>query len=179
MTDATADQTATAQTGAGRPRGRRLLVLGAAGLLTLLAAGAGLWVGLGRSPAGAVAGAAKPAGTAGTAGAGGAETTALQDFDEMVVNINGTAADGTPTTRYLKIRLEMVYRSTAETEAAVRTRLPYLRDAVLTYLRQLSEDDLRGTGGLFLLKAELLKRARAVMGSDAPQDFLIGELVMQ
>jgi flagellar FliL protein len=176
MTDATADQTATAQTGAGRPRGRRLLVLGAAGLLTLLAAGAGLWVGLGRSPAGAVAGQPK---AAGTVGAAGADTTALQDFDEMVVNINGTAADGTPTTRYLKIRLEMVYRSTAETEAAVRTRLPYLRDAVLTYLRQLSEDDLRGTGGLFLLKAELLKRARAVMGSDAPQDFLIGELVMQ
>jgi hypothetical protein len=32
---------------------------------------------------------------------------------------------------------------------------------------------------LFLLKAELLKRARAVVGSDAPQEFLIVDLVMQ
>lgn len=171
MSDATADQTAA--DAAGRPGGRRRLVLAAAGLLVALGLGAGLWLGLGHERA-ALTGSsgAKSADSA-------AEATALDDFDEMVVNINGTSSTGAPVTRFLKIRLEMVYKSTPDTELQIKGKQPYLRDAVLTYLRQLSEDDLRGSDGLFLLKAELLKRARAVLGNDAPQEFLIGELVMQ
>lgn len=173
MTDATAGDT-TAAEGEGKPK-RRRLVLVAAGVLTVLAVAAGLYLALGRHGVGKLV--ANP----GKEAAAGQQQQhkALFDFKEMVVNISGSSATGAPTTRFLKIQLQMVYNTTPQTEQLLKDKQPYLRDAIIGYLRQLSEDDLRGSDGLFLLKAELLKRARAIVGNDAPQEFLIGELVMQ
>lgn len=176
MTDATAD-TSDPPEAAGRRPGRRKLLIAAAGL-TVLALLVGLWAALGVSGLSALV-SGTPKHATEKAVSADAAAPAMLDLGEMLANISGSSATGTPTTRFLKIGLEMVYTASPENEALMKQKQPFLRDAILTYLRQLSEDDLRGSDGLLLLKAELLKRARAVVGNDAPQEFLISELVMQ
>ena len=39
--------------------------------------------------------------------------------------------------------------------------------------------DVRGMAGILYIKAELLKRARAAVGSDLPQEILIKDLIVQ
>ncbi|TMV71965.1 flagellar basal body-associated FliL family protein [Thioclava sp. BHET1] len=97
----------------------------------------------------------------------------------MVANITGNSATNTPTKGYLKIRLDLVYPESETNTALMKQKEPYVRDAFVSYLRQLNEEDLRGSDGLYRLKAELLKRARAASGSDAVQEVLVSELVMQ
>lgn len=172
------------------PRGgllarRKGLILVALGL-SVVALAAGGWFGLtGGAKHGAAASsaahgaAADPGGHGAAAAQGGAEATGMLDFGDMVVNVTGSSATGEPTSRFLKIRFDMVYADGEKNEKLMDQKKPFVRDAILSYLRQLHEADLRGSDGLFLLKAELLKRARAVVGSDVPREFLIVDLVMQ
>jgi flagellar FliL protein len=48
-----------------------------------------------------------------------------------------------------------------------------------SYLRGISESDVRGMAGVLYVKAELLKRARAATGNDLPQEILIRDLIVQ
>lgn len=194
LTDASASESPETGEAEGGPSGffgRKKMVILLAGVLTLVAMFGGLAAAIG--PSGLVSallgsskseapahGAAAEQGAAGDhGGAAATEAPEILPMDELVVNISGMTASGQPTTRFLKMNLDMVYAGSAANKALMEKKKPYLRDAILTYLRQLSEDDLRGSDGLLLLKAELLKRARAVVGNDAPQEFLISELVMQ
>jgi len=54
-----------------------------------------------------------------------------------------------------------------------------MRDSFQDYLRQMTERDLQGTIGLVTLKAELLRRARAITESEAPREILISDLIVQ
>ncbi len=108
----------------------------------------------------------------------GAELVVMP-FDEMIVNISATTESGRQTSRFLKLDLALVYDRTQDTEGLVEMRHIYLRDAFQDYLRQLAERDLEGTLGLVTLKTELLRRARAIAGSDAPHELLVSGLVIQ
>lgn len=116
-------------------------------------------------------------------GASGAEASAgadaLLDFDDIVVNITGMTATGAPAARYLKIHLALVYPESQDAEAVMSTKKPFMRDTFTGFLRQMTEEDLRGSIGLVKLKSELLKRARAVVGNDTPKEVLISDLVVQ
>jgi flagellar FliL protein len=61
----------------------------------------------------------------------------------------------------------------------VEARKLYLRDSFQDYLRQLGERDVQGSYGIAMLKSELLRRARAISASEAPQDILISDLIVQ
>ncbi|GHD99278.1 hypothetical protein U879_09435 [Defluviimonas sp. 20V17] len=167
----------------GRRRGLILLALG----LSVVALAGGAWLGLAGRDAAATDQAGRPgAKVAADAGHGGAGAAAADeavsgtlDFKDIVVNVSGSSASGQPTERLMKIRFDMTYADPKKNNSLMEKKKPYLREAILSYLRQLHEADLRGSDGLFLLKAELLKRARAVVGNDAPQEFLIVDLVMQ
>lgn len=183
MSDSTADETSEVEGGrlARLLKQRRMLLL-AGVVLCVLGLAVGGWFGLSGMGASKQAdhGAAAQAGAEhGGDAAAAASQLALLDFKNLIVNLTGSAADGSPSARILNIQLSMAYDDNAQNEALMKKKQPYLRDAILSYLRQLHEADLRGSDGLFLLKAELLKRARAVVGSDAPKEFLIVGLVMQ
>ncbi|WP_437434642.1 flagellar basal body-associated FliL family protein [Sulfitobacter geojensis] len=77
------------------------------------------------------------------------------------------------------INLVIAYRPDAEAGALMEERQPFIRDLFNSYLRGLSEADLRGMGGIMYVKAELLKRARAAVGNDLPQEILIKDLIVQ
>ncbi|NDV50799.1 flagellar basal body-associated protein FliL [Salipiger sp. PrR003] len=112
--------------------------------------------------------------------AGEGQKYSYLNFDEMIVNITGYTAAGRKTSRFMKIKFTMVYEDHgAEAAAELESRKLYMRDAFQDYLRQLDERDLQGSFGLVRLRSELLKRAKAVAGNDAPHEILIGDLIIQ
>ncbi|MBE9637151.1 flagellar basal body-associated FliL family protein [Salipiger mangrovisoli] len=117
-------------------------------------------------------------------GAGGAHSPLPKNiislpFQEIIVNITATTATGRQTSRFLKLNLALIYDKSLPGAEAIESRQLFLRDSFQDYLRQLNESDLQGSIGLARLKAELLRRARAITDSDAPLEFLIADLIIQ
>ncbi|GGG67811.1 hypothetical protein GCM10011415_13610 [Salipiger pallidus] len=113
------------------------------------------------------------------AGGVGDDRIVVTPFQEIIVNITSTTATGRQTTRFLKLNLALAYDNTLPGAANIEERKLFMRDSIQDYLRQLNESDLQGSIGLVRLKAELLRRARAISDSDAPQEFLIADLIVQ
>ncbi|MEM7518524.1 MAG: flagellar basal body-associated FliL family protein, partial [Planctomycetota bacterium] len=61
----------------------------------------------------------------------------------------------------------------------VRRRLPELEFALQTYIRELSSRELQGAMGLYNLRNAILFRARRILGRDAIDDIVIGELLVE
>ncbi len=114
----------------------------------------------------------------GSDAAGGAEMTMLP-LDEMIVNITALTLNGRRTSRFLKLNAAVLYDPSVEGADEIEARQLYLRDSFQDYLRQLNESDLEGSAGLARLKAELLRRARAVTDSEAPREILVADMVIQ
>ena len=91
----------------------------------------------------------------------------------------GAPQNGTPTSAFLKVNLMVAYRPDEGADKLMVERQPFMRDLFNGYLRGLTENDVRGMAGILYIKAELLKRARAAVGSDLPQEILIKDLIVQ
>ena len=104
---------------------------------------------------------------------------AVIPFKEIIVNINATTATGRTTSRFMKLNVAMVYDDKAEGANRIEERQLFLRDSFQDYLRQLTERDLQGSIGLITVKQELLRRARTITESDAPQEMLVADLIVQ
>ena len=109
----------------------------------------------------------------------GDDRIVVTPFQEIIVNITSTTATGRQTTRFLKLNLALAYDNTLPGAPRIEERKLFMRDSIQDYLRQLNESDLQGSIGLVRLKAELLRRARAISDSEAPQEFLIADLIVQ
>lgn len=105
--------------------------------------------------------------------------TGLLDFGEILTNIKGFDTQGRPTTAFLKVHLMVAYRPDTGAGQIMQDRQPFMRDLFNGYLRGISVADVRGMAGIMYIKAELLKRARAAVGSDLPQEILIRDLIVQ
>lgn len=103
----------------------------------------------------------------------------VMPFEAIIVNIAAPTASGQPVNRFLKLDLALVYDRVQDADGKVETRHIYIREAFQEYLRQLTERDFVGTLGLVTVKSELLRRARAITGSDAPHEIVVTELVVQ
>lgn len=108
-----------------------------------------------------------------------ANEMAVTPFREIIVNINATTATGRTTSRFMKLNIALVFDDQAEGAERIEERRLFLRDSFQDYLRQLTERDLQGTLGLITIKQELLRRARVITESDAPQEILIADLIVQ
>ncbi len=173
-----------AATAAAKPL-RRLKLILALVLVSLLALGGGLVAAIGPAALLAMLSSdappediAAPAQVDPNPPPPGAELVAMP-FDEMIVNITAQAESGRQTSRFLKVDLALVYDRRQDAEGLVELRHIFLRDAFQDYLRQLADRDLEGTHGLVTVKGELLRRARAIVGSDAPHELVITGLVIQ
>ena len=111
----------------------------------------------------------------------GTDATPLEmlPVDEMIVNITALTLSGRKTSRFLKIDAAILYDPAIPGAGEIPERYLYIRDSFQDYMRQLGESDLEGSAGLARLKSELLRRARAVSGSEAPRDILIADMVIQ
>ncbi|MCR8550513.1 flagellar basal body-associated FliL family protein [Salipiger sp. P9] len=188
-----ADSSQTSQSDAAPRKKGRLLRVVALLAICLLALAGGLVAAVGPQRALALfgGGEADPAATHETEAAAHAAPEAVghgattqknivvTPFKEIIVNITSTTATGRQTTRFLKLNLALAYDTRLPGAENIEERKLFLRDSFQDYLRQLNESDLQGTIGLVRLKSELLRRARAISDSDAPQEFLIADLIVQ
>ncbi|SDF34869.1 flagellar basal body-associated FliL family protein [Limimaricola pyoseonensis] len=183
---------------AAKPGKLRFLLLG---LVSILCLGGGLaaavgparlaeMAGLGDAPAeaekadapeAAAAYASSDKGEKGDKGKGQAAATGhmLMPFEQIIVNVTATTAAGRQTSRFLKMDLALVYDAALPGADLLEQRRIYLRDSFQDYLRQLDERDLQGSAGLAGVKSELLRRARAVGGGDAPREILVSDMIVQ
>lgn len=104
--------------------------------------------------------------------------TGLLEIGDLTTNITGFDAKGAPTRGFLKLNVVIAYKPDPDSKALMESRKPFTKDLFNAYIRGLSEADLRGTIGILTLKSELLKRARAAVGSDVPQEVLINDLIV-
>ncbi|MEM9839094.1 MAG: flagellar basal body-associated FliL family protein [Pseudomonadota bacterium] len=77
------------------------------------------------------------------------------------------------------VMAKFTIRSPIERADEVRRRLPELEFALQTYIRELSSRELQGAMGLYNLRNACLFRARRILGRDAVDDILIGELLVE
>lgn len=99
-------------------------------------------------------------------------------FDAITTNISSLDGAGVETKNFLKINLVLVYEDQPGAKDLLVRRQAFIRDLFQVYLRSLTEADLRGSAGIFTLKGELLKRARAATGTELPKEILISDLII-
>lgn len=156
-------------------------------LNTLLLAGVLVFV-MKRPAAQAAGDAAKPAAAAagehGEHGEGGAsgsdhgdkETDQLGPIlrlDNFIVQVRTTEGD-----RYAHLTIEVEVRNELD-KKAFETRMPRIRDAVIGYLSDRTEDDLRGSEGLAQLKEALAKKMDELVPGRRTRGLFITEFIIQ
>ena len=129
---------------------KRLLIIGAAGLVVLLAAGAGLYFFV-------FAG----SGSTADAGAHGTEVheTFIFNLPPMTVNLNDDGAESVMT--------------------EIQPRMAKVVDAFQVYLRELRKSDLEGSAGIYRLKEELRRRVNLAIFPAQIEGILFKEILVQ
>lgn len=97
-------------------------------------------------------------------------------MEDHIVNL--VSGDGPPT-RFVRVRVALIYNPAALPVGTLDASKAQIRDAFHGFLSQLTERDLEGSYGLAMIREELLRRSRAVTGSNAVQEVLITDLVIQ
>lgn len=99
-------------------------------------------------------------------------TLAFLDLPDAIVNLHPDMPS-----RYLKIGI------TVATRPEARPRLEEVQPALVStqqeFLRHLGEQDLRGSAGLYRVRAELKRRFVLIAGEDAVGDVLLRTLLTQ
>lgn len=153
-------------------------------LNTLLLAGVLVFV-MKRPAAQAAGEAAKPAASAPAEhGAGGGSGSEHGDkegdqlgpvlrLDNFIVQVRTTEGD-----RYAHLTIEVELRNELD-KKAFETRMPRIRDAVIGYLSDRTEDDLRGSEGLSQLKEALAKKMDEIVPGRRTRGLFITEFIIQ
>jgi flagellar FliL protein len=157
--------------GEGKPakRGipRRILIIAAAGLIVLLATGAGLYffVFAGRS---ATADAAKSQALT-------VPETFIFNLPAMTVNLNDDGAEGD---QFLKLTIALEVADEAVMRE-IQPRMAKVVDAFQVYLRELRKSDLEGSAGVYRLKEELRRRVNLAIFPAHVEGILFKEILVQ
>ena len=166
MSDSTAD--VTDEGPKGRAKGLLLVIL-----LALVAGGGGfaaVWLGalgglLGSPDASPIA-PADPARATFT----GADV-AFQPLDPIAVSV-GSGGQGR------QLRMGLVLEVTPAGAGQVAQLMPRLQDAILGYLRAVEPATLAEPTALLILRAQMLRRARMILGEDAVTNLLVTDFVL-
>lgn len=101
-------------------------------------------------------------------------TPAFLPMEEFAVNLN----TGGRQSRVFGITVTLQLDKEADREAVV-LRMPVIRDYFTIYLRELREEELQGSGGIFRLKEELLRRINAAIAPIHIRDILFKNILIQ
>src|SRR6478672_5424435 len=144
---------------------RRLLIIGAAGLIVLLLAGAALYffVFAGRGAADA----AKAQATV--------SDTFIFNLPSMTVNLNDDGAEGD---QFLKLTIALEVADEAVMKE-IQPRMAKVVDAFQVYLRELRKSDLEGSACIYRLKEELRRRVNLAIFPAHVEGILFKEILVQ
>jgi flagellar basal body-associated protein FliL len=94
-------------------------------------------------------------------------------FENFIVQVRATEGD-----RYAHMTIEV--EVAAETDKkAFETRMPRIRDAVIGYLADRSEDELRGSEGLGQVKEALTKKLDEIVPGHRVRGLFVTEFIIQ
>lgn len=152
---------------------KKLIIIGAAGLIVLLLAGAGLYFSVFAGKSASSEDAA--AGEHGAAAPHAASEGFIFNLPTMIVNLNN---DGTGGNQFLKLTVALeVADETVMT--AIQPRVAKVVDAFQVYLRELRKSDLEGSAGIYRLKEELRRRINVAIFPSQVDAILFKELLVQ
>jgi flagellar FliL protein len=100
--------------------------------------------------------------------------TTIYAMPDVLVNLN-TA----PNARGAFVKLTSTVEVVEEDLVAFEESLPRIIDTLITYMRELRPEDLRGTAGLARLREELLARIKVSAAPSRVQDVLFREILVQ
>jgi len=164
--EADAAEGASASAPAKRGISRKLIIIGAAGLIVLFAAGAGLYF---------FVFANRAAEDAARAAAMAAPETFIFNLPPMTVNLNDDGAEGDAFMK-LTIALEVADESVMR---EIQPRMAKVVDAFQVYLRELRKSDLEGSAGIYRLKEELRRRVNLAIFPAHVEGILFKEILVQ
>lgn len=160
------------------PSRKRLILIGAAVAVLLIGGGGGYFAytkfaGGGSSSHDSESASAEGGGEGGSEGAKPGKSSYVE-VPSMVVNLRGSDASA----RFLKLRFILVAADESKSDA-VKEKLPLVLDALQPFLRELRPDDLDGSGAVFRIKEEMMRRANQALGPGMVSDVLIQDLIQQ
>ncbi len=162
-------------------KGKKKLVFIAAGVVLLLAIGAGLFFSgiLGGEPkldehGNPIVEMSEEEKAAHDAAAAEANKPVYYELPEFLVNLNST----TGRVSFLKMSVTLELRDAAAV-ITMDANKPRIQDIFNTYLRELRPADIQGSAGIYRLRTELLSRINATMEEGLVKDILFGEIIVQ
>jgi len=97
------------------------------------------------------------------------------DLPDFLVNLN---SGGARKASFLKLSVSLELEKQEDT-ARLQAVMPRIVDNFQIYLRELRVDDLRGSGGIYRLREELLARVNAAVAPVKVNDVLFKEMLVQ
>jgi flagellar FliL protein len=97
------------------------------------------------------------------------------DLPDFLVNLN---SGGTKKASFLKLSVSLELQNQEDT-GRLQAVMPRIIDNFQIYLRELRVDDLRGSGGIYRLREELLARVNAAVAPVKVTDVLFKEMLVQ
>ncbi len=96
------------------------------------------------------------------------------EMPDMLVNLASTGGKN----RYLKLGITLQVTG-AEAAKEIEKHMPRIRSAFQVYLREVRIEDLSGSGGMFFLKEELMRRINTELDPIHIDDVLFKEMLIQ
>lgn len=143
-------------------KGRKVKLI-AALLVGVLAVGGGGWFMFGR------AGHAKPVAT-------DKKPIAFVDIKDMIVNLASEPNQERP--RFLKLKVALEVKD-PKIVTEVQPLLPRVEDILQVFVRELRASDLEGSGGIYRLREELLRRVNVAVSPSRVDAVLFKEVIVQ
>ena len=107
-------------------------------------------------------------------GEGGEFQSVFYDMEEFVVNLNV----GSKRPSFLKMTVSLEVANELQIPTIERG-MPRVRDSFQVYLRELRQEDLNGSAGLYRLREELLLRVNKIVYPAKINDILFKEILVQ
>lgn len=96
------------------------------------------------------------------------------ELPEIVANLNS----GVRKTVYVKLKTRLEVGSAADS-AKIQAAMPKILDMFQTYIREMRPEELRGSGGTYRLREELVARAQLAAAPARVRDVLFVEVLIQ
>lgn len=96
------------------------------------------------------------------------------ELPEIIANLNS----GTRKISYVKLKARLEVGNAADA-ARVQTAMPRVLDMFQTYIREMRPEELRGSGGTYRLREELIARANLSAAPARIRDVLFVEVLIQ
>lgn len=96
------------------------------------------------------------------------------DMEELIINLNV----GNKRPSFLKMTVSLEVSNELQI-MLIEKNMPRVRDSFQTYLRELRQEDLQGSAGLYRLREELLLRVNKAVYPAKVNDILFKEILVQ